>query len=180
MIMNLQNNEYGKYLIDLKNVEGMHLYYSMKERFEYRVENRDNTIFEIAQSIQDYVNTFQTILIPQSSSDFLQKLLVALNKEYITIQKTPIPQVIEFTETLNLQKKERLSHLERIESMGDYFKINLMKATQRVKYEPILFQNIENLPSSGLIIDDSCFSGTTYRALKHIAPNYQYLAIFAK
>lgn len=178
--MNLQNNEYGKYLIDLKTIEGMHLYYSMKERFEYRVDNRDEIIAEMAHSIQAYVNTFDSIIIPQSSSDFLSKLLQFLDKPYITIQKTSIQDVIEFTNSLNLQKKEKLSHLERIHTMGDNFKINLMKATQRVKYEPILFKNVENLPTKGLIIDDSCFSGTTYRALKNIAPNYQYLAIFAK
>ena len=74
--MKIQDMEYGKYLIVLKTLEGMHLYYAMKERFDYRVENRDQTIIDIAESIQEYVKNFDTIIIPQSSSDFLQKTLL--------------------------------------------------------------------------------------------------------
>lgn len=175
----IQDNQYGKFLIDLKTMEGMHLYYSMKERFEYRVDNRDEIISDIAKAIKSYVNTFDSIIIPQSSSDFLSKIMEHLNQEYITIPKTEIADIVAFTNQLNLQKKEKISHLERIASMGNNFKINQMKATQRVKYEPVLFQKIV-IPEKGLIIDDSCFSGTTYRALKTIAPNYQYLTIFTK
>lgn len=168
-------------MIDLKTHEGMILYYSLKERFEYRLDDRQAMIENIAQAIAPYIQDYEHIVIPQSSSDFLECLLNACHKEFQIIPKNDIPTIIDFANSLSLQKKERASHLERISSMENGFKINLMKATQRVKYESVLFQNTP-IPQTakGLIIDDSCFSGTTYRALKHIAPNYDYLSIFAK
>lgn len=65
-------------------------------------------------------------------------------------------------------------------SMKDVFQINKMKATQRTKYESIIFEDV-NLPEGkGLLIDDSYFSGTTYRSLIEKTGEIDFLAIFSK
>lgn len=176
----MSDNEIGKFLIDLKTHEGMILYYSLKERFEYRLDNRQEIINRIALSIEQYVKQYPFVIIPQSSSDLLERVLQSIDVQFIIVPKNNIETIKEFTSQLSLQKKERLAHLERILTMDNGFKINLMKANQRVKYEPVLFQKIDIPPGKGLILDDSCFSGTTFRALKHIAPNCDYLTIFSK
>ena len=131
MIFNSHNltvkiNDNGFYLIDLKLKESMHLYYALKERFEYTLENREEAIELIAKAIESFTNEYTHIIVPESSSDFLQKILNHLKKEYTVIPKNNIKDVIAFSETLPLQKKERIAHMERLETMPDVFKINLM------------------------------------------------------
>lgn len=158
----------------------MHLYYSFKERFEYRFENRDVEIALMSEKVIPLLQDFDFIVIPQSSSNFLEKILSPVNKPVVKAHKSSMAQVLAFVDTLPLQKKEKLSHLERLAEMGDSLKINGFKASQRVKYEEILFQKPSLPAGNGVILDDSCFSGTTMRALKNIAPHCEYLAIFAK
>ena len=178
---NLSVNEQGvKHLIDLKSKENMHLYYGLKNRFEYHVENREEVISQIAQNLLNYVKEYDFIVYPQSSSDFLKKVVFQLGKTSVEIKKSSMQEVMVFMQNLPLQKKERQSHLERLEQMGESLKINQFKASQRVKYEKVLFKKT-NLPTGkGLIVDDSSFSGTTYRALKEVASSCDYVAIFAK
>lgn len=178
---NLNVNEQGiEHLIDLKSKENMHLYYGLKNRFEYHVENREAVISQIAQKLLPCVQDYDFIVYPQSSSDFLKKVVSQLEKTIVEIEKSSMQEVMVFMANLPLQKKERQSHLERLELMGESVKINKFKASQRVKYEAVLFKKTTLPAGKGLIVDDSCFSGTTYRALKEVAKNCDYIAIFAK
>lgn len=158
----------------------MHTYYSFKERFEYRFEDRDKEIALLASKVQPILAEFDFIAYPQSSSNFLKKLVEYLKVQSIEILKTPFTEIVDYIKSLPLQKKEKQSHLERLEQMGVAVKINGFKASQRDKYIPILFKRVELPADKGLILDDSCFSGTTMKALKSVAPECEYLAIFAK
>lgn len=173
------------YLIDLKFKESMHQYYGAKQRFEYTLEDRESFIKSLAHSLEAIIHNYDWIAIPESSNSFLKDILLASGVPFFVVQKNSIENVMNFFNTLPLQKKEKLSHLERLQEMGSVFKINLMKANQRVKYESVIFDKVD--PSfttekghKGLVIDDSCFSGTTLRGLKSVLPKFDFLAIFSK
>lgn len=176
----IKQNDVGFYLIDLKNKESMHLYYGLKGRFEYKVDNRSDVIASIQKSIEEIVNGYDYIVYPESSSSFLSEVVKGFDKPTVLVKKRSIESVMSFFDTLPLQKKERESHLERLKSMGPTFKINLMKSTQRVKYEQVIFESVVLPEGKGLVIDDSHFSGTTYRGLMATTGNLDFLAIFSK
>lgn len=88
--------------------------------------------------------------------------------------------ILDITNNMKLQKMEKNSHMERIKNMGETFKINALKATQRNKYIPYLFKPATIPEGKGIIIDDSLFSGTTFRALENITGIKDYFAIFSK
>lgn len=161
----------------------MHQYYGVKERFEYRLDDRNLFTHQLADTIRSFVQGYDNIYIPQSSSNFLTLLMDSLNTSYTVIPKNNLDNVYLFSESLPLQKKERIAHLQRLDEMkqsGDVFKINLMKANQRRYYHPVIFDKVENKPGRNLVIDDSCFSGTTLEGIKSVLPDFDFLAIFSK
>lgn len=179
-LLQQNSNEYGTFFIDLKTKEGMHLYYGIKERFEYRLDDREQVISDIAEFIKPFTVGYDNIYIPQSSSDFLIQLMKKIGVNFEIIHKNKIENVISFQETLPLQRKERKAHQERFEEMGDFFKINLMKANQRRYYHSVIFDNIPLKPGKNLVIDDSCFSGTTYQGIKEKLKDFHFISIFSK
>jgi hypothetical protein len=168
------------HLIDLKSREAMHLYYGLKNRFEYTVENREEVIKTIADDIRSFILQYDFVVYPESSASFISDVLSQINIPQYQVVKNSIDNVRKFSNTLNLQKKERESHEERFALMGPKFKINQMKSTQRVKYENVIFDKIELPSGRGLVVDDSHFSGTTYRALVSVTGVDEFLAIFSK
>lgn len=168
------------YLIDLKSREAMNTYYGCKLRHGKTIEDREGFIREVADSIKSFTAGYDFIAFPESSSDFIERVVGAQGKPHIVVAKNDVPYLLGLVDSMNLQRAERASHIERISEMGESFKINAMKATQRNKYEPHLFKQTEMSVGKGLIIDDSCFSGTTLRALRAATGLHDYLAIFAK
>ena len=176
----INHNGAVHYLIDLKSREAMHLYYGLKNRFEYTVDDRDGVIKGIADDIRDFVQQYDFVVYPESSASFISDVLAQIDIPTYQVVKNSIENVRVFSSTLNLQKKERESHEERFAMMGPKFKINQMKSTQRVKYENVIFDKIDLPEGKGLIVDDSHFSGTTYRALVSVTGIDKFLAIFSK
>lgn len=168
------------HLIDLKSREAMHLYYGLKNRFEYKVKNREEVVKTIANDIREFVSQYDFVVYPESSASFINDVLNQIDIPTYQVVKNSIENVREFSSTLNLQKKERESHEERFALMGPKFKINQMKSTQRVKYEDVIFDKLDLPEGRGLIVDDSHFSGTTYRALVTVTGIQEFLAIFSK
>lgn len=176
----ITSNGHVHYLIDLKSREAMHLYYGLKNRFEYKVENSEDVIKNIADDIREFVHQYDFVVYPESSASFISDVLKHIDIPTYQVVKNSIENVRLFSNTLNLQKKERESHEERFVLMGAKFKINQMKSTQRVKYEDVIFDQITLPEGNGLLVDDSHFSGTTYRALVTVTGIQEFLAIFSK
>jgi len=176
----MNKNKEFSYLFDLKSKEMMHLYYASKNKHGHIMEDRDVFIKNIVIQIKDFVNEYDFIVYPQSSNDFVESIVLALNKESIIVYKNSIKDILTKIDDLNLQKSEKSSHLERILNMDGAFKINSLKATQRRKYESLLFKKTKVMEGKGIIIDDSCFSGTTFNAIKLATGVNDCLAIFAK
>ena len=168
------------YLIDLKSKENMQLYHSVKGRFDYKIDNKNEFIKETQEKLKCFLSDYDFVIYPESSSTFIDDILSVIDIEKLKVKKRSIKSVLMFFEKLNLQKKEKESHLERLLNMGDVFKINHMKANQRLKYENVIFEDIQIPEGRGIIVDDSYFSGTTYRGLISITGNMDFLAIFSK
>ena len=169
------------YLFDLNTREGMRLYYACKERFGESLENRSEFILKIINEIKENFKTKKTVLIPESSNDFIEKIASGLGKEVIIIRKNSKEKILENIDSLNLQKKEKNSHLQRISEMKGAFKINSLKANPRRKYQNLLFEKVEIIdPNTSIILDDSCFSGTTKNALIEATGVSDFFFIFSK
>ncbi|MEG0870533.1 MAG: hypothetical protein RSD49_01695 [Hafnia sp.] len=168
------------YLIDLKSKESMNLYYGCKLRHGKTLSDRDAFIQQVIRDIKSFTAAYDFIVYPESSSDFIQRVVSGQEKPRVVVSKNDVQYLLALVDGMNLQKAERASHIARIGEMGSSFKINAMKATQRDKYEPHLFKPANVPEGRGLIVDDSCFSGTTVRALRTATGVHDYLAIFAK
>lgn len=169
------------YLFNLNSRENMRLYYACKERFGESLQNREEFIAEITKKIKNLIDNKTTILIPESSNDFIFKIASGLDKEIIIVKKNSKENIMEKIDNLNLQKKEKESHLQRILQMKGSFKINSLKANQRIKYQHLLFEKIEiKNPETSIILDDSCFSGTTKNALVESTGVNDFFFIFSK
>lgn len=124
------------------------------------------------------LSDFENIIIPESSNTFIKEVADGLGKNLILVKKTTKEDILKIIETLNFQKSEKESHLSKINEMNGSFKIKEMKANQRKRYEEFLFEKV-NVPENSVILDDSCFSGTTFRALEYATQCKNCFAIFS-
>lgn len=164
---------------DLTTRENMILYFSLKNKKGYSLDNREEIIKNISDELKEYTKDFECVIIPESSSDFLELVIKNLNKPYIKLRKNNIEYFKNLAPTLGLQKAELRSHLQRMEEMGETFKINMLKANQRVHYMKHLFKQTY-VPQNSVLVDDSNFSGTTFEALRYSTGISSYIPIFSK
>lgn len=171
-----------EYIIDLKSKENMRLYYASKNKFGEELADRDLFIKDISDKLNKKLSgLYDHVLIPESSSDFIESIVKKTGIPYTIVHKNPMNFIIANIDKLNLQNKEKKSHLERIMEMEGIFKIHKLKANQRRKYTGLLFEKIDtDKDKNYVIVDDSYFSGTTYDSLK-IATNIEDVVfIFSK
>lgn len=166
-------------IYDLKTRENMIMYHSLKERFDYRMNNRQDFILTTAKILKEKIRDYDCLIIPESSNNFLEEIVKTTNKKYIIIRKASINHIIQHIDTLGLQKKEKQCHLERIALMDGVFKVKLLTATQRRKYTHLIFEQ-QSVPPNSIIVDDSLFSGTTMESLKYATGCKDYITIFSK
>lgn len=169
-----------KYIIDLKEKENLRKYYALKDRFEEKIDNREDFIKSISKQIEILTMGYDYIIIPESSSSFVEDVVKLTNKKYTILKKNSKDYLFEIMVNMNLQRKERESHIERFKDMGDLFKINKLKANQRKRYINYLFENLHLDNKKLIFIDDSCFTGTTFEAVKKSTNIEDAIFIFSK
>jgi hypothetical protein len=174
------NNGFVHHLFDLKTKDMMHIYYAAKNRHGRSLDDREAFIAQVIHQLHEHVTGYDFVVCPQSSSDLIERIVTGIGAPFIIVEKNSIEYLRAKVDSLGLQRAEKGSHLERISNMEDSFKINSLKATQRVKYEDFLFKKTDVPQGVGLIFDDSCFSGTTFRALRSATGATSFLSIFAK
>lgn len=162
---------------DLKLRENMILYFSLKNKYDYSLPNRDEVLDRISSELD--LSTYDCIIIPQSTSDFLEQICIRQSKKYLILEKNSIEYFKELAGTLGLQRAELKSHLDRMDKMGDNFRINLLKATQRKHYMKYLFKST-SCPINSVLLDDSNFSGTTKEAMIYSTSISNYISVFSK
>lgn len=154
------------YLYSLHSRESMRLYYAVKERFGEKLPDRKSFIQQVVESITPHFEKYETIIIPESSNTFIQEVAKGLNKKIVVVKKNNKESILKYIESLALQKKEKQAHIERLSEMKTSVKINELKANQRRKYTSILFEKTFIINTdTAIILDDSCFSETTKKAL---------------
>lgn len=166
-------------IYSLKSAENMRLYHSVKERFDYKMTDRENFISETAKKVLYVIKQYDHIFIPESSSDFILNIVKQTRKNFTIVSKKSITEIENSIPTLNLQKKEKESVLNRITEMNGVFKINKLKSNQRRKFEDLLFNEVEPRENS-IILDDSLFSGVTLRAMSKATRCQTALCVFSK
>lgn len=179
----IQNNTTCSYLFDVSVKEHLDLYYGLKERTGYDLKNRDILVSEISGILRNHITLsgYDYVIYPESSSGFLEEILSLCKIRKYKITKNTKEDIVAKIDILKLQKKEKESHLKHIAEMDDTFKIRMLKINQRKKYHAYLFRNeLLDLKGKGFILDDSCFSGTTFDALQLLYGKHDLFAIFAK
>lgn len=155
----------------------MILYFSLKNKHGYSLPNRNEVLDEISTNLD--IGKYDCIIIPESTSDFLEQICLRTGKRYMVLQKNDIEYFKELAKTLDLQRAELKSHLDRMDEMGDNFRINLLKAQQRKRYIPYLFKTI-SAPNNSVLLDDSNFTGCTKAAMRYSTGVFDYIPIFSK
>ena len=99
-------------------------YHKAKERFGQTIENRDEFIKNISFTIKKYLNDndYDFIIYPESSSDFIEKIVNLTGIPSIKVYKNDIDVILNITNSMKLQKMERGSHIERIKNMAKHLK----------------------------------------------------------
>lgn len=140
-------------------------------------------ISEISDIVADHIASsgYDYVICPESSTDFLDTILSQCDVKVYRVPKNTKEDIVAKIDTLKLQKREKQSHLEHIAEMDNVFKMRGLKLNQRKKYYQHLFKNKTlDLKGKGLIMDDSCFSGTTFDALEFLYGKHDLFAVFAK
>lgn len=162
---------------DLKERENMILYFSLKNKNGYSLLNRNEVLDKISTELD--LGDYECIIIPESTSDFLEQICIRTNRDYKILQKNSLEYFKELAKTLGLQRAELKSHLDRMDEMGDNFRINLLKAQQRKRYIPYLFKTI-SAPTNSVLLDDSNFTGCTREAMRYSTGVFDYIPLFSK
>lgn len=159
------------------------MYYALKKRQGYDLPDKNAFISEVSDIVSKHIASsgYDYVICPESSTDFLNVILSQCNVQVHWVPKNTKDDIVSKIDTLKLQKREKQSHLEHIAEMDETFKMRGLKLNQRKKYYQYLFKNKHlDLKGKGVIVDDSCFSGTTFKALEFLYGKHDLLAIFAK
>lgn len=112
------------------------------------------------------------IIYPQSSMGLARNICGVMPWVDFQIPKRTLAEIQACVADMDLMKDERASIHARLAEMQGGFQIHKMKANQRKRFEPLLF-NPDSFPKvigkNVLVVDDSAFTGSTVKALADIA-----------
>ena len=156
-------------MYSLEDKKYLDLYFSIKNR-EYAKQMDKNELKNITQEIYEsldyaFFNSFDIIVIPESSSDFILNIVKKLNINYYILEKNSKEYIYRKLSSMKFSRQELESQKLRINKMENSFKLNRIKSNQRLKYIDILFKKPSiDLDGKILFLDDSSFTGNTYKA----------------
>lgn len=158
-------------------------YFGMKKKYEYSMTQEQYDVLQ--QEIVSSITPYDTIIIPQSSNMFLEKVAMQIGKKVIVVKKNSIDTIVASLESQQFMKAEKQKLHDSIAAMGDTFKINAVAGNQRKRFVQCLFEDInEELVGNVLVFDDSVFSGYTLQALLHVVQkkkhHYDTIVMFSK
>lgn len=171
---------------DITTKETLNEYFKFKEKYNYKFNQKE--LEDFLQSITSKIlkinkeKKYKTVFIPQTSNKNLIKLAKLIAENIYIVKKNKKEIIIKELNTQKFQKKEKEALLKSIESK-EVIKIAEIKGNQRKRFIDILFEDIEENISmeNTLLLDDSAFSGFTYKALKSKLPNTtKDIVIFSK
>jgi hypothetical protein len=162
------------YLYDTKIKENLNLYFSFKDKYEYKMTQEK--LFSIKQKLMSNVDKFDVIVYPETKGEYLKDIALYLAKELICVQKNSILDIKEMVLNQQMMKSEKASLMMAIDSMKDSFQINKIKANQRKRFINLLFKKTKlDKNKKTLFLDDSIFGGMTFTALLKSIENIEEL-----
>jgi len=156
-------------MYSLEDKKYLDLYFSIKDRdYSKKIDRTElnNITQEIYESLDStFFNSFDIIVIPESSSEFILNIVKKLNINYYILEKNSKEFIYSNLSSMNFSRQELESQKLRINKMNDSFKLNKIKSNQRSKYIDILFKEPSiDLDGKILFLDDSSFTGNTFKA----------------
>lgn len=175
-----ENNDLNySYYFDLSNKDNLEQYFAIKKR-DYSDKTIDSNDFIDSINIDEkLLKDIDTIVLAESSSDFILNIVKKTNKNYYILEKNSKDFILGKLKDMNLNKPELASQIRRINNMKDGFKLNKIKSNQRHKYIPYIFKDISiDIWDEVLFVDDSYFTGTTLKAAQEKVKIKNSLFIF--
>lgn len=162
-------------LVDIKSRDSLIDYFKFKEKYNYKYsqEELESQLEHLALQILSLNNhkKFNNVFVPETENSNLIRLSSLVSDNTIIIKKKAKPEIISLLENQKFQKDEKNALFKSIEEMSS-IKMAKIKANQRKRFEDILFDDLSDdiLMDNSLLLDDSSFSGFTYKALKKKVP----------
>lgn len=163
-------------LKDITSKDSLIEYFKFKEKHDYSFSPDELNKFLI--NLSSYIlningyKKFNTVFIPETDNLNLIKLSSLVSEKTIIIKKNRKDYIISKLNEQSYQKKEKESLFQSLENMQTIKMANI-KGNQRKRFIDILFEKVDSDISmdNSLLLDDSYFSGLTYKALKRKIPN---------
>jgi hypothetical protein len=147
-------------------------YYKMKNKngYFFSVQEEQDFLTEALAQFNQHMDLtrFNAIVTPETNNQCFKSLLAQINLPTFTIHKKSKTDVLDLLNQQFLMKSEKQKLLKTFESMSDV-KIANIAANQRNRISNLLFDippELEKI-SNILYMDDSIFTGSTFKCIKH-------------
>lgn len=148
-----------RYVFDASHAS-LPLYFSLKGKHGYSLDNRETFVAAIRPLVESVAAVYDLVVYPESRFSFVAELVKNLPAQQL--HKRSKDEVIELALAhAGWSKQERRSQERCWLQMGDCFTINQVKANQRRRYMPYLFETIDVSQKRVLFLDDFIMSGNT-------------------
>jgi pyruvate formate-lyase activating enzyme-like uncharacterized protein len=181
---NFVNTISYEYLWDLFSIEKGILYKKMKQKYGFSFSSLEEQ--EFTHQVLDELEKksmwqeAKTLIVPQTSNQFLLHFLEKVNKEVYFLKKKSKSDILHELEAQDMMKTERVKLYAAIEAMKDVKMANIA-GNQRKRFISLLFNELDSSITEGLFFDDSVFSGYTFLAAQEkIHFTHQNLVLFSK
>lgn len=157
------------------------LYFALKGRHEYELLNRDVLISHLQNVVDNFVQQFDVVVIPQSRSDLLTRVISRF-PNIIGLSKRDKMEIFSRVSTTPSWRKLDIQSANKArDEMGESFTINTIKSNKRKDYVPHIFHSA-SIPKDRkvLLLDDFVMSGNTIQAMASALEitEYHTLGIF--
>lgn len=155
-----------RYLLDA-SFGSLPIYFALKGKHDYVLANADAFLAEVRQQVELVAADYDVVAYPESRFPFLRTVVAGLSNA-VELRKRFKDEIFELAGAGHKWSKlERLSQAQARAKMGESFTINLIKANQRQRYAPFLFQPVSLAPGARvLLLDDFIMTGMTLRAME--------------
>lgn len=157
------------------------LYFALKGRHEYELQNRDVLISHLQNVVDNFVQQFDVVVIPQSRSDLLKRVISRFPNVIGLSKRDKMEIFSRVSTTPSWRKLDIQSANKARDEMGESFTINTIKSNKRKDYVPHIFHSA-SIPKDRkvLLLDDFVRSGNTIQAMASALEitEYHTLGIF--
>lgn len=155
----------------------------MKNKLHYSFNEEEKALFieTVLQQIHaNYdINSYDVVLMPDTKNECFKQIAEKLNIPKVVFKKNNKEYVLEKLAEQKMMKDERKKLFDNINAMEDV-KIGLVAANQRMRVAKLLFNINTNLEGKKILfIDDSVFTGSTFKAISEVVNIKEAFVLFS-